>query len=407
IGPDSHRPVISASPEFRSAQSASEMGECYWHALARDIPFAEYGSNQLTIDAAADLSKFSDFRGPKQSGMVTPATLFRGETPGALLGEYISQFLWLPIPYGGLNQIEQSYVLPDPGIDYMTDYNSWLAIQRGAMPASPIIPLDESNPRYIQTGRDLSFYVHLDFPGQAHWYAGLILLGYGPAAFDANNFYLGSAIQAGFVTQDIADILAMIPAVAQQALKAAWYQKWLVHRRLRPEAFGGRIHNHRQTQDVSYEINQEILDSEVLGRIFSIYRTYLLPQAYPEGSPAHPSYPAGHAAIAGAITTILKAFFREDFVIPDPVVPSSDGKKLSPYIGPDLTIGGELNKLAHNISLGRDFAGVHYRSEGYEGMLLGEQIAIGFLQDLKCTYTERFGNGAFSFTRFDGTPVTI
>lgn len=63
--------------------------------------------------------------------------------------------------------------------------------------------------------------------------------------------------------------------------------------------------------------------------------------AYPEGCPIHLAYPAGHAVIAGAGVTILKAFFNESFIIPHPVIASSDGLSLLPYSGPDLTIGGE------------------------------------------------------------------
>ena len=37
--------------------------------------------------------------------------------------------------------------------------------------------------------------------------------------------------------------------------------------------------------------------------------TYLLSQVYPEGSPNHPTYTSGHATVAGACATILKAFF--------------------------------------------------------------------------------------------------
>jgi hypothetical protein len=69
---------------------------------------------------------------------------------------------------------------------------------------------------------------------------------------------------------------------------------------------------------------------------------------------------------------MLKAFFNESFVIPNPVVASDDGLKLVPYTGAPLTVGGELNKLASNISLGRDAGGVHYRSDGIEGLKLGE-----------------------------------
>ena len=72
--------------------------------------------------------------------------------------------------------------------------------------------------------------------------------------------------------------------VATRALKAVWYQKWFVHRRLRPEAFGGLVHN-VLTGAAAYPIDAEILDSTVMAAVFSQYGSYLLPQAYPEGSP--------------------------------------------------------------------------------------------------------------------------
>jgi hypothetical protein len=64
-----------------------------------------------------------------------------------------------------------------------------------------------------------------------------------------------------------------------------------------------------------------------------------------------------------------------------------------------------LNKLAANIALGRDTAGVHWRSDGIEGLKLGETVAIGLLTDLSATYTEDFGG--FSLTKFDGTTIAI
>jgi hypothetical protein len=82
------------------------------------------------------------------------------------------------------------------------------------------------------------------------------------------------------------------------------------------------------------------------------------------GLPTHPAYPAGLAAIAGACATVLKAFFSESFIISNPVVASADGLSLIPYKGTDLTVGGKLNKLASNIALGRNTAGVHWRSDG-------------------------------------------
>ena len=102
---------------------------------------------------------------------------------------------------------------------------------------------------------------------------------------------------------------------------------------------------------------------------------------------------------------MLKAFFDEAHVIPAPVVMSPDGLSLVPYKGAALTVGGELNKLASNISLGRDVAGVHWRSDGIEGLKLGEVVAMKVLTQLRTTYPEHFDG--FRFTRFDGSNITI
>ena len=117
----------------------------------------------------------------------------------------------------------------------------------------------------------------------------------------------------------------------------------------------------------------------------------MLPQAYPEGSPTHPSYPAGHATIAGACVTVLKAYFDETYPIP-----GAGG----------LTLGGELNKLASNIALGRNMAGVHWRADGDDGLKAGEAIAITLLQDELRMATESRDAG-FGFTAFDGSFIQV
>jgi hypothetical protein len=105
---------------------------------------------------------------------------------------------------------------------------------------------------------------------------------------------------------------------------------------------------------------------------------------------------------------MLKALFDETFIIPNPVTPGPDGNSLIPYSGADagrLTVGGELNKLAANVAIGRNFAGIHYRSDYVQSLKLGEMVAISALRDRKLTYNESFEG--FSFTRFDGTRVTV
>jgi hypothetical protein len=126
--------------------------------------------------------------------------------------------------------------------------------------------------------------------------------------------------------------------------------------------------------------------------------------AFPEGSPTHPAYGAGHATVAGACVTLLKAHFDESFPVPDPVVPRADGRQLEPFSGPTLTVGGELNKLASNVATGRNHAGVHWRTDAVASLRLGEAIAIKLLVDHKATFNEA---GEYRFTRFDGTPIVI
>jgi hypothetical protein len=210
--------------------------------------------------------------------------------------------------------------------------------------------------------------------------------------------------QIGFGTFGAPHIWTLVAEVATRALKAVWYQKWFVHRRLRPEAFGGCVHN-RVIGAANYPVHNDLLNSRALQEISRTYGTFLLPQAFPEGSPLHPSYGAGHATVAGACVTVLKAWFDESYVIPSPVVSSRNGLGLVPYVGPPLTVGNELNKLAANIAMGRDFAGIHYRTDYTESLKLGEAVAISILRDQLHTYNESFGG--FTFTAFDGTTVTI
>jgi hypothetical protein len=304
-----------------------------------------------------------------------------------------------------------------PGIDYLTRYSDWLAAQNGRMPVSGG---QFDNVRcYVRNGRDLAQWVHVDVLYQAYFNAMLIML-HSPDPSDrlvggglgvplnSGNPYRQSQNQIGFATFGAPAIATAVAEIATRALKAVWYEKWFVHRRFRPEAFGGAVHNQITNSQARYPIHRDLLNSTVLDRVHARTDSYLLPVAFPEGCPLHPAYGAGHATVAGASVTILKALFDESYVIPNPVVPSLDGLSLGPYTGPDadsLTVGGELNKLAANVALGRSFAGIHWRSDYTESLKLGEAVAITVLQDQRLTYGEAFDG--FSFTRFDGTRTTV
>ncbi len=133
----------------------------------------------------------------------------------------------------------------------------------------------------------------------------------------------------------------------------------MVHRKLRPEAAGGRVDRTKGLL-ATYPLHPDILNSVAVSAMQTSTGSWLLSQAFPEGSPAHPSYGAGHATVAGACVTILKFWFQEDHILPNPVVPSANGTVLLSYTGPDLTVGGELNKVASNVAIGRNIAGVHW-----------------------------------------------
>jgi hypothetical protein len=411
-GVDSHQLTMRAAPAFASAEEAGEAVELYWMALLRDTPFLEYDASLQAQAAAQDLSRMSDFRGPKAGGRVTTATLFRDTLPGTAVGPYISQFFYKGTPFGAEVVSRQMRTLI-PGDEFLTSYPEWLSIQNGCRPTRAL-GFDTTR-RYIRNGRDLAQWVHVDVLFQAYFDAMLILLqapdasdtvtggGIG-GALNPRNPYLGSRTQIGFGTFGGPHIATLVCEVATRALKAVWFQKWFVHRRLRPEAFGGRIHNHR-VGAASYPIHPDVLNSAALTATFSHNGTYLLPIAFPEGSPTHPSYGAGHATVAGACVTLLKALFDERQVIPNPVVPSPDGTSLVPFVGPSLTVGGELNRLASNVATGRNIAGVHWRSDAAESLRLGEAVAISLLRDQKETYNEVVSG--FEFTKFDGTRLIV
>ena len=93
-------------------------------------------------------------------------------------------------------------------------------------------------------------------------------------------------------------------------------------------------------------------------------------------------------------------------MLPQPYVVSHNGAELSTVedLSLSLTVEGELNKLASNISIGRNWAGVHYFTDYYESVRMGEQIALGILAEQKLTFGENF---SMTVPLFDGGCVRI
>lgn len=400
------------APALASAEEAAEGVELYWMAVLRDVNFWDYADNSDVGEALAEINTLSDFRGARINGKVTAQSLFRDPLPGALEGPYISQFLWLPTPIGA-EYSDRRVQTQLPGSDHLTKYSDWLETQNGF---GANFQRPDPVRYHMRNGRDLSEWVHVDGLFQAYMTACQILGtpqnifdpesdgGIG-APLNPGNPYLSMRNQAGFGSFGGPHIKTLVAEVATRALKATWHQKWMVHRRLRPEEFGGRVHHQVTSNRYPGALHRDVLESKVVDRVLSQNGTGLLPIAFPEGAPTHPSYTAGHATVAGACVTILKWFYDERFIINQPVIPTPDGLDMQPYQGPPLTIGGELNKLASNVATGRNIAGMHWRSDARSSLRLGEEIAIALLQDQRALYNEHF-NGS-TFTRFDGTKITI
>ena len=495
-GADAQAVTMPPAPKLDSAELAAEISEVYLQALLRDVHVSQLRDNndvtgtqhdvpesteccdcppKVTVDEAVDIlnqqSWFqleccdlnSDER-DRQRATVTKQNIFRGITPGDTEGPYLSQFLLIGntgvngndntaaeardgmIAYGSI-RIDQRVRVATPCKDYMTTFEAWVDVQNGAdlRGRETYVNDDQNKPQYrfITTPRDLATYVHYDALYEAYLNACLIMLGQG-VPFDPGIPFQQPDVQdkqQGFAQFGGPQILTLVCEVATRALKAVRYQKFNIHRRLRPEALGGLIHLYKNPVGSSAEELQPVselvkaLSNDLLNKVKehnecqnnnnsdrskdsqqkdSKQDTYLLPMAFPEGSPMHPSYGAGHATVAGACVTILKAFFDHGFIISKKdkennkyfaYEPNQNGSCLDKVeLTKPLTVEGELNKLASNISIGRDWAGVHYFTDYIESLRLGERIAISILEEQKLTYGENF---TMTIPLFDGGAIRI
>ncbi|MEM6254039.1 MAG: vanadium-dependent haloperoxidase [Cyanobacteria bacterium P01_D01_bin.156] len=479
--------IGNANPEL-----VLEMAEVYELAILRDQPLNAFENGRSTpaIDGAiARLNQLSYVgnqtgrpRKVNSDSEFDAQTLFRGSSPGVDVGPYLSQFLMIgntdvnggghvadgKITYGVL-EIDQRVPIAKPCVDYMTDMKSYVDAQRGLRPdREAYVPETDNDDkaraarRFISTPRDLATYVHYDALYEAYLNACIVLLGMGTPFDPAFDHLSGVGVAAGsgqtrrnaggFALYGGPHILNLVTEVATRALKAVRFQKFNNHIRLRPEALAARIELVRRFETLSDKDKEGVSPklfhaiskfSEALkanGTLHEIGQltqksgpkesTYLLPMAFPEGSPMHPAYGAGHATVAGACVTILKAFFDTNAVLAKtgnqvafkrlahgdqavifraPEVTDSYSNNTTKLIECEsdkfLTLEGELNKLAANISIGRDMAGVHYFSDYYDSLRMGEEIAIGILEEQALTYsTDLF---VLSVPTFDGDVVRI
>ncbi len=473
-GPDAQAVTMPPAPALGSDELTAEMAEVYAQALLRDVPFTQIVdlSGKVSFDCKAKaptdttvkavvghLGKLKWFASDeccglsaaelgrkRSSGGLTGQTLFRGITPGDHIGPYISQFLLAgngginpldkerapadgKITYGAIT-IDQRVRYAKPCDDHMTRWKEWLDVQEGANLGNLECYIGQDcsrkktpTRRFITTPRDLATYVHYDALYESYLNACLILMGLG-VPFDPDIPFQGSDCvdhQQGFAHFGGPHILSLVTEVATRALKAVRFQKFNVHRRFRPEVLGARLSRRAVLKTSELDAMEATPGlKEILALIAKKNgadpqlgkANYLLPMAFCEGSPMHPSYGAGHATVAGACVTILKAFFDHKHPLTiagndkTAFVPKNDGSKLVkvPVSDGTLTVEGELNKLASNISIGRDWAGVHFYSDYIESLRMGEQVAIGILEEQKLTYGENF---SMTVPLFDGGSYRI
>jgi hypothetical protein len=473
------------APTVLSVTTAAEMTELYWMSLLRDISFDKFAADTFVAQAAAEINdKFqiavqdvgdaghlkTGIDVPGADGTLDPITsqnVFRLGLPGEEVGPLVSQFFIRNVQFGTqtINQKQRPY---RKGRNYLTSFNSWLNAQNSgkgddglpyprANEAKEEYYEDQDKVRYISTMRDLARFVHKDALHQAYFNAALLLLSGGAKWTSGNPYGDGGQLavrEAGFGTLGGPHILALVSEVATRALKIVWNQKWQVHLRLRPEAYGGLVH--LQNIGVSgttrpYGLPEWVSQTKAAEAVKAMNKhcgekTLLLPMAFTSGSPIHPAYGAGHATVAGACVTVLKAFFKTFYMDKDNkvmLVPLSGitdddrmkgalTEKATPYAmlkpfeayitGVDecgfgfrnpidatgLTIEGELNKLAMNVAMGRSMGGVHWRTDNTRSLILGEAIAAQILADITVDLAER---PKFEFRTFsrkaDGQPKIV
>ena len=403
---ETYDPSQNSIPPFNTLTSpglAAQMIEQYWQALTRDVSFSDYDTDPGVAAACSELGGLSTFAGPKIGGSVTPQCLFRGFTAGDVIGPYVSQFFLQPFQVGVIPF--QGYLTTLPP-DFVTNLALWLNVENGA-PS----PIQSENPdpqlRYLRNGRDLAEYVHNDVLYQEYLCAALMLMKMKAPLNSGNPYPPTLKSESGFITFGFPMVEVLIAEVISRALKNAWMQKWFVHRMARPEETAGLVH-FTITGQKNYPLDSSVLNSKAAAAVFARNGNYFIPMSYPEGCPLHPSYPSGHATASGAAVTVLKWFFDEDFVIPNPLTTTFDGLTTIPYTGSDagqMTVGGELNKLASNVGFGRCAAGIHWRQDIQQAMLLGEAVAISLLRDQAHLYNENYTG--FTFTGFNGNTITV
>ncbi|CAN0412585.1 unnamed protein product [Ascophyllum nodosum] len=228
-----------------SPELAAQLAEVYWMALARDVPFMQYGTDDITVTAAANLAGMEGFPNLDavsigSGGTVDPfSQLFRATFVGVETGPFISQLLVQNFTIDSI-EVEPKQTTFVPGVNYLVDFEEWLNIQNGGPPVDP--EDDDSVRRFVRNARDLARVSFTDNINTEAYRGSLILLELD--AFNrpgVNGPFIDGDRQAGFVNFGTSHYFRLIGA-AELAQRASWYQKFQVHNFARPEASRGTLH---------------------------------------------------------------------------------------------------------------------------------------------------------------------
>lgn len=445
---------VAVPPALSSVELATELLELYAMWALRDVPFVHY-SNASTIaevdpSATSVVTLVLNTLNQNQSlktkllpidsatKKITPRLLCRGSSTGEQIGPHISQFLYRSVKMGGLRPFEQLYTVPmtlveafnsNHQVEFGTNKTTMIAIENG------FVPENDANrfvgDRYIFDGRSFAESVHND-PPYAFAYNAIMILNQLGAPLNPAWSNL-SPNEGLFISRaGAARIQSDLGEISRRALAAVWYQKWFVHRRLRPEAASLILQNVLDSTSAGNSFGLDALlfttqSSSLLDYVNSQLQayagdnTFLLSCSYPEGAPRHPAYPSGHAVLGGAFQFLLRVYYNESTRWID--LPglqsiqenqrveqaSADGTQKIFYTGSDvqsITVGSELLKLAGNYGYGRNWAGIHWRTDIEQGILLGEKVAYCYLKEV---WSETNPSGRFpaeiSVVSYDGHTV--
>ena len=443
----------AALPRFSQVGTnafAYDLAEAYVMAHLRDQPLDDLAQQGTAAYAEATrvLSSFlRRFSGAPAT--LRPETLFRCPTTFVAecrAGPYVSQLLFRAF-YDGGSPRDRRFVFERDAAN-LTRRARLLDFHRGVAPARDYArdAYGRFDLRYVHSGRVLASIVHSE-PPHKHYYEGALaaMSALGEAGLALTDGFSGGAGVAASTTAGYDDVLASVAGVTMQALRQSYAHKWIEHRKIRPDAVAMRLDTFKRAAALGVEaaVAQIPLAPLLVSQFFegsaskaafmeeladanlarAGERNYLLPLLYPP--PGHPSSTHGHAVVAGACATVLKAMLTTtDAATGAPLAwggvggvggvaltAGAGGETVRPYNGSiaGMTLEGEIDKLAHNVAAGRNWAGVHFRTELEYSLFLGEAVGLRYLRAKICEYhVARTGSfRGWDLRLFNGTRLLL